>query len=76
MGDLVTFRGSIFVDVYYRAIASTHKRAYFVGLILTVHESTVKTAKLDPSKIFRYTIVQDKSRIIPKALSSSFSRLI
>ena len=59
MGDLVTFHGSIFVDVYYCAIASTHKRAYFVGLILTVHESTVKIAKLDPSKISRYTVIQE-----------------
>ena len=43
MGDLVTFRGSIFVDAH---ITSMYKCAYFVGLIFMVHESTVKTMKI------------------------------
>ena len=46
MGDLVTFRGSIFADAHDRAITAMYKRTYFVGLISAVHESTVKTAKI------------------------------
>ena len=46
MGDRITFCSSIFADVHYHAITSTHKHAYFVGLIFTVHESTVKTMEI------------------------------
>ena len=52
MGDLVTFRGSIFADAHYRAITSTYKCAYFMGLIFAVHESTIKTTKLGPLENF------------------------
>ena len=52
MGDLVTFRGSILTDAHDRAITSMYKCAYFVGLIFTVHESTVKTTKVGPLKSF------------------------
>ena len=48
MGDLVTFHGSIFTDMYGYANTSMYKRAYFMGLFFAVHESTMKTAKIGP----------------------------
>ena len=39
MGDLATFRGSIFADAHDCAIASMYKHAYFVGLFFAVQES-------------------------------------
>ena len=52
MGDLVTFCGSISADVHDYAITSMYKCAYFAGLIFTVHESTMKTAKIGPLENF------------------------
>ena len=52
MGNLVTFRGSTFVDAHNRTNTAMYKCAHFVGLILTVHESTVKTAKIGPLENF------------------------
>ena len=49
MGDLVTFRNSIFTDAHNRAITSTYEHAYFAGVTFTVHESTVK---IEPLKNF------------------------
>ena len=46
MGDLETFYCAIFTNLHDHAITSMYKRAYFVGLIFVVHESTVKTAKI------------------------------
>ena len=52
MDDLVTFHGSIFTDAHNRAVTSMYKCAYFAGLIFTVQESTVKTAKIGPLENF------------------------
>ncbi len=49
--------GSIFTDVHDHAITAMYKRAYFVGLIFTVHESTVKTTRIGPLEISRYTVL-------------------
>ena len=57
MGNLVTFRGSIFTDAQDRAVTSMYKHAYFAGLIFTVHESTVKTAKISC-----YTVIIGKNK--------------
>ena len=47
MGNLETFRCAIFADAHNHAVSTfMYKRAYFVGLIFVVHESTVKTAKI------------------------------
>ena len=56
LDDLLTFRGSIFADVHNCAIMSTYKRAYFMGLIFMVRESTMKTAKIGPLKISHYMV--------------------
>ena len=40
VGNLVTFRGS---DVHDRTVTAMYKRAYFMGLLFAIHESTVKT---------------------------------
>ena len=59
MGDLVTFRSSIFADTHDHAITSMYKCTYSVGLIFTIHESTVKTVKavkIGPLENFRYTV--------------------
>ena len=46
MGELETFRCAIFADAHNQAVTFMYKRAYFVGLIFVVHESTMKTAKI------------------------------
>ena len=45
-GTLLTFHGSIFMDVCDRAITYMYKRAYFVGLFFTVNHSVVKIGPL------------------------------
>ena len=57
MGNLVTFCDSIFADAHNCAITAMYKHAYFmdlifVGLIFTVHESTMKAVKVEPPDNF------------------------
>ena len=57
MGNLVTFRGSIFADVQDHAI---YKHAYFTGLIFALHESTMKTVKIGPRENFPLYGISDQ----------------
>jgi hypothetical protein len=56
MGSLQCFRGLIFADACDYAHYTLYNRTYFAGLIFADSCSSVKTAKLDPSKIFRYIL--------------------
>ena len=55
MGNLVTFRGSIFVDMHDHAVTYMYKCAYFMGLIFTDHESTVKIRPLEKFPLYGIT---------------------
>ena len=50
MDILVIFRGSIFADAHDRAITSMYKQAYFVGLIIAVHDNRVNHENWTPRK--------------------------
>ena len=55
------FRGgliiTIFAEVHTHAHYVRYNQAYFVGLIFTVRQSSVKTQIFDPSKISHYTVI-------------------
>ena len=52
------FRGFNFHGCMHCANTRIYKHACFAGLILVVHESTVKTVKIGPLKISRYIVLQ------------------
>ena len=54
ISDLLTNRGSNFVDACNCTGTCIYKLVYFIGLIFVVHESTIKI--VGPSKISCYTV--------------------
>ena len=82
--DLLKFRDSNFTDARYCIIVYIHKRAYFVGLIFAVCESTVKTAKIGPLKNFplygvyciMYALTEDVSFISSEYCTLAPAKLI
>jgi hypothetical protein len=57
MASLQSFRGLLFADAGDHAHYTLYNRTYFVGLIFADSHLYANPRKLDPMKIYRYTVL-------------------